>query len=321
MHRPALLALIVLWAAPSPARACSPVEPGSWVATSIPLADDPAFPHDAAPLVRLGDMTRQSLPTGAAPILLDHSTDPPTEVPVTLDSEERAEPSSQGSVLWTRVVSDAPLVPDREYGLRLTAPDVDAAAQDGMDGLFPPVRFRTTRSFIDQEPRAPDIWIQVLDPGPRPPTPNGNCGGDAGGHDHTLEVHLDGDADPLPHHVWRFFEVDEGTTPDLESLAHREALHAAPLMPFVEEGRALVAWTYPAPEEDDERKCVVSATEDAYGRLSDPGAPQCADPVASCAAGCSVTEPRARAAGWGLLLLAGVRRTRRRGDPRGRRDP
>ena len=170
MHRllspVALTVLGLAWLAPPPADACSPIEQGSFASSSMP-SEGETFPHDASPLIRIGDRVRPSL--NAEPVLLDHSESPPLEVETTLVTRVLPDVDAGGSIEWIRLVPTTPLVPDREYGLELRSLE-DGDSQDSVDAIFRPVRFLTGRSFVDVEPVAPEraephLWLVV----PRPP--------------------------------------------------------------------------------------------------------------------------------------------------------
>ncbi|GEM_PF-3058147 len=298
-----LPALLILAASiPAVAFPCSPIEEGSFRLDSFP-ADGDTFPHDAAPLIRFGDLTDLDFIDDFRPAL-EGAGD--VEVPTTLEDAVRAD-GFRGSATWTRLFPDDVLPADEDFTLRLIAGDGTAETQEQLDDRFPPVSFRTGRSFVEDEPVAPEFTIEVLDHAATPPviTPCGGGATDAYEETRIHNVTLAGDAGAFDH--WRFFTVSDDLGDDLAATNHRVAVEAR----IATEQSFLGGWSNPPSDADE--VCVVAVTEDAYGRTSAASEPICASPAPACAADCSAAGDRTTGGGATLLLLGilGLRRLRR----------
>jgi hypothetical protein len=302
-----LLPAIIVLAASLPAVAfpCSLIEEGSFRLDSMPSANSGAFPHDGAPLIRIGDMRSNALPEDFRPAILDDAGE---EVPTTVEQNSRAD-EFQGATSWLRVIPDEILAADADFTLKLVTAEDSEDAQTNLDATFPPVSFRTGRSFIEDEPVAPEFTIQVLDHAATPPVIH-PCGVDVGDAWVETRVHnVSVAADAAAFDVWRFFVVSDSLGDDLLSENHRVAVDAD----MAVNAGHLVNWS-DAPSAADDGLCVIAVTEDAYGRTSVASEPSCADAIPACQADCSAVGDRTSASLASLLLLAvlGLRRLRRR---------
>ncbi len=299
-----ILPAIVALAASLPAVAfpCSPIENGSFRLDSHPDDDGVAFPHDAAPLIRIGDLREQEFVPDFRAGLLDAAG---AEVPSTVETTDRAD-GFRGSATWMRVFPDEILAADATFTLKLLATDGLQETQDDLDAQFPPVVFRTGRSFIEDEPVAPEFTIDLLDHAATPPviTPCGGGGSDA--YQETRVQNVTTAAEAGPFDTWRFFDASDDLGDDLAATDHRVAVDAR----IASEDRFLVSWT---DEPGADEACVIAVTEDAYGRTSVASEPVCAEAVAACAADCSAAGDRTTGGSAALLLLGilGFRRLRR----------
>ncbi len=315
-HRLALLALPALALSALPAQAASPfnadvalVIAGNWTQETVPRDASTPFPLDASPVIRIGDGPLGQMVAGVEGAVF-HVPDDGSE-PVRLDAtiDTRTVPMPGGTVDWIRITPDELLAEGESYRLRLVAPLTDdadpeeqAREQEFVDNNLLPVDF-IAGPPRDDAPIAPDATIRVLDHGARPGSPfNPPI------HNHSTIVDIPvAEADFDAHDTWVFFQVEEDFAGDVADLSpHRWTTPAI----LTDDQVEVTSWQYPAPT-DAGRRCVVAATEDAYGALAASDV-QCADPVNAACDGCSSAGPSrgGLAAILGMVLAVGSRRRR-----------
>ncbi|GEM_PF-3384234 len=312
-HRLALLALPVLALSAVPAQAASPfgadvalIIPGNWTQETVPRDDTVPFPVDASPVIRIGDGPLMQMGEGVEARLF-HLPDGgvPVRVDVTLDVSTFPMPG--GSVDWIRLVPDELLVDGDRYELRFEAPiedgeEPDPNADERIGNQFMPVEFVAGPADA-RAPISPDIDVRVRDHGFQPATPFRNSS-----HQHSINIDVVvDDADFAPHDTWIFFEVEEDFDGDVADL--NPTRWVAPSI-LTGDQVEVATWFYNAPD-DDGRRCVVGATEDAYGALAASDV-VCADPVNAACDGCSSAGPSkgGALAILGMLFAVGSRRRR-----------
>jgi uncharacterized protein (TIGR03382 family) len=127
-------------------------------------------------------------------------------------------------------------------------------------------------------------------------------------HSHSINVDVVvADADFAPHDTWLFFGVQEDFDGDVADLIPTRWIVPSIL---TEDEVNVASWHYGAPS-DDGRRCVIAATEDAYGAL-DSSDPVCGDPTSAACDGCSSVGPSkgGALAILGMILAVGSRRRR-----------
>lgn len=275
---------------------------GDFTLESAPGSDGETFPHDASPLVRIGDGVRfqEFGDREIAPAL--YHLDGFGEVLVDAEPDVRTFGTFSGSVDWIRLDPVEPMVEGDLYRLRLVSvTDAEVTIDDDLDQRFS-VDF-TAGPSVSDAPIAPTPSPVVIDMGPTPGSPWSGPS-----HNHRLETHVVvADADFGPHDTWLVFEVEEGGEAQADSAPNRWVDPNA----FGSSETLIASWSYPAPQGDG-RKCVQIGVEDAYGEFVTSDV-VCADPVSqACAdAGCSAANSPGASA-LGLLLAVGLGLRRRR---------
>lgn len=280
---------------------------GNFSVESVPVSDAEPFPLDASPVIRMGDGPFLGLGVQPVPALF-HLVDgiDPVRLAITLDTTELQ--MFGGILSWHRLHPDELLIEDERYVLQFVPgedAEPDENAQVNLDRSFPPVEF-VAGPPDDTAPLAPDHSVHVTDHGSRPAGPFSAFS--RATHDHSINVSVVvADASFSFHDTWLFFEVDEDFSGDVADLQATRWLAPELLTDDVVE---IASWSYPKPA-DDGRRCVVAATEDAYGAIATSDV-VCADPVLAGCEGCSSAgaTPGSRIAILAMLLGVASRRRR-----------
>ena len=300
-----LIAIALTLALPAEAFPCSQAPLlDSRRADSVPAMDGAEFPHDGAPLVRLGSGHRDLVDV-VRPALFDALGE---EVPVAV--ETRTFPEPVGSSVWFRMFPEEVLPLGETFVIALHDPD-GMIAQEELDAVFEPVSFETGPSTLEVARAAPQIEVAVLDHGPgHPPGINPLCGpGGAGEHEHSTTIVPGGaDLQTTDHDVVRFIVVSPDLPEDIGQARHRADLDPDSLRL---DDAQWASWRYSSPAAGEETQCVISVVEDAYGRTAEADEAICADPVLSCASGCATADARSAGSAsllFGLVAMLGRRR-------------
>jgi uncharacterized protein (TIGR03382 family) len=307
-HRFPLLIPVLAASFALPAQAASPfgdmpIE-GNWTLETVPRDDSVPFPLDAFPVIRIGDAPLSQMGEAEPTIFHLPTSGDPARLRVSIESV--TVPMPGGSIDWIRIFPDELLVDGERYELRFQAIVADGAepTEDAMRAAdqFIQVQFVAGPSDA-RAPIAPDHEVRVLDHGL---VSNGPFSGAT--HRHSINVDVSvADADFAPHDTWLLFEVQEDFDGDVADLDPTRWVAPAIL---TSDETVISSWTYRAPN-DDGRRCVIAATEDAYGAI-DASDAVCADPISAACDGCSSVGPSkgGAAAILGMMFAVGSRRRR-----------